>query len=197
MLLYIIIRQNITKDKGGAINMLKFIICGIILGILLKMLSTVLNNLADAIEKKEKQRREELRQQRQDELRQKEIKEQEELVEALRQQEKISYMNLYKNANNLKGSCFYFTAIIVQKLAENIYHVVKFQYENQYQWHQRIQISIIGTPREALKKGDIIFFKGEVLGYCSCIGFLGENLTYPWLKVYVESIIVKGYKTLE
>lgn len=181
--------------------MVKFILCCIILVILYKMLLNVLNNIENAIEncieKKENQRREELRQQRQAELRQKEIKEQEELVEALRQQEKISYMNLYQNANNLKGCCFYFTAIIVQKLAENIYHVVKFQYENQYQWHQRIQISIIGTPREALKKGDIIFFKGEVLGYCSCIGFLGEDLTYPWLKVYVESIIVKGYKTLE
>ena len=114
--------------------MAKYIICGIILEILLKMLSNVLNNIANNIEKaikeKETQRRnEEFKQWQIEELRQRE-KEQKELQEAIRQREikegRISYRNLYKGTNTLKGNCYNFTAKVVQILAENIYHVIMY-----------------------------------------------------------------------
>ena len=167
--------------------MVKFILYCIIIVILLKMLSNAFIKLADAIEKKRTEKHRE-------KLRRQEIKEQEELIEALRQQERIRYTSLWQYANNLKGSCFYFTAIVIQKLAENIYHVIMYPIENQ--WHRIIEISIIGTPREALKEGDIILFRGEVLGYCKCIIDIGEDTAYPWLKVYAQSIIVKGHENL-
>lgn len=112
--------------------MVKYILCGIILAILLKLLSNALNNLANVIEKKEAQRRdEEFKQWQIEELRQRE-KEQKELQEAIRQQEikegRISYRNLYKSANTLKGNCYNFTAQVVQKTAENIYHVIMYHY---------------------------------------------------------------------
>lgn len=112
--------------------MVKLIICGIILVILLKMLSNAFIKLADAIEKKETQRRnEEFKQWQIEELRQRE-KEQKELQEAIRQREikegRISYRDLYKGANNLKGNCYNFTAQVVQILAQNIYHVIMYHY---------------------------------------------------------------------
>ena len=167
--------------------MVKFIFYCIILVILLKVLSNAFIKLADAIEKKRTEKHRE-------ELRLQEIKEQEELIEALRQQETIRYTSLWQYANNLRGSCFYFTAIVIQKLAENIYHVIMYPIENQ--WHRIIEISIVGTPREPLKKGNIILFRGEVLGYCKCVIGIEADTTYPWLKVYAESIIVKGYADL-
>ena len=114
----------------GASTMVKFILCGIILGILLKLLSNALNNLDDAIKKKETQRRNEEFKQWQEELRQQDNKEQKELQEALRQREikegRISYRNLYKGANTLKGNCYNFTAQVVQIVSENIYHVIMY-----------------------------------------------------------------------
>lgn len=63
-------------------------------------------------------------------------------------------------------------------------------------WDERIQISIIGTPSEILMEGDIILFRGEVIGNITYTNTSGSETTVPWLKVYAESIKVDGYETL-
>ena len=45
-------------------------------------------------------------------------------------------------------------------------------------------------------EGDIILFRGEVIGNITYTNTSGSETTVPWLKVYAESIKVDGYETL-
>ena len=176
--------------------MLKFIICGFILGILCRILLNVLKNLNNNIEKAINEKSKQKRYKEIEEFRKQQDEEDKKFREKIKEG-RISYRDLYKGANTLKGNCYNFTAEVVQKLAENIYHVnmtekyIPYSYQSYYV--DCIQISLIGTPSEILMKGDYISFTGEVLGYYTCIDVFGYNVTVPWLKVYAESLKVIGW----